>query len=78
MVFNIMTIRLLVIMGAESSEALAVHVDLQRVDGADEEVEAEVKLAAVEQHWRNVVLRHQRRRRQTMRLPVVASPPCQV
>jgi hypothetical protein len=46
-IFNIMSIRLLIIMGAESSEALVTQVRLNWVNAANQDVESAVKLLLI-------------------------------
>lgn len=46
-IFNIMSIRLLIIMGAESSEALVTQVRLNRVNATNQDVESAVKLLLI-------------------------------
>lgn len=46
-IFNIMSIRLLIIMGAESSEALVTQVRLNWVNATNQDVESAVKLLLI-------------------------------
>lgn len=50
-VLDVVRVRLLVVVCAESGEALVAQVCLNRVDAADEDVQAAVELLLVEDKW---------------------------